>query len=174
MLTALLIAARVSTARHRASEDSARLVTEAEPEALRIRPDLYNPRYRAQRLAELRARKPAPQVPPLLPATWTWREAEKSVADWLSENGERNVCIGAGSHDGGVDVETNRWVVQVKHWSGKVGAPDVRQIFGVATVRQKHAMVVTMNGFTADARAFARHAGVALYLYQTGRFQQLE
>lgn len=174
LLTGLLIAAWIFTVRHRAWKDDARPAPEVKAVTLRIQRDLFDPRYRAERLAELRATKSAPEAPRLPPETWTWREAEKGVADWLSANGERNVRVGAGSHDGGVDVETDRWVVQVKHWSAKVGAADVRQIFGVATARGKHAMVVTMNGFTADARMFARDAGVALYLYRTGQFQPLE
>ncbi|SDH22747.1 hypothetical protein SAMN04489810_2441 [Microbacterium pygmaeum] len=31
-------------------------------------------------------------------------------------------------------------------------------------------MVVTLNGFTVDALAFAEQAGVALYVYRDGQF----
>lgn len=92
----------------------------------------------------------------------SWRAYEHRVAQALRTEGESNVRVGKGRGDGGVDVETARLVVQVKDWSGKVGAPAVQQIAGVAAARGKKAVVVSRSGFTPAAKQFARQAGVSL------------
>lgn len=98
----------------------------------------------------------------------SWRDAEHGAASWLRSRGEVGIRVGAGTRDGGVDVESNRYVVQVKDWKGNVGGPAVRQIAGVAAARGKTGVVVARNGFTADAIAFARQAGVELYVAGDG------
>ena len=43
-----------------------------------------------------------------------WRDAEQQTAEWLSSRRETAVLVGSGTKDGGVDVETTRYVVQVR------------------------------------------------------------
>lgn len=102
-----------------------------------------------------------------------WREAELRTAAWLTSRGEAGVRTGSGIKDGGVDVETQGYVVQVKDWVGNVGGPAVRQIHGVAAARNKRAMVVARSGFTADAIRFARDAGVELYVFGSGAYRRI-
>lgn len=96
-----------------------------------------------------------------------WRDFERHVARWLNSL-DSYVVQGRGSRDGGVDVESLRFVVQVKDWSSRVGAPTVREIAGVAHARGKLAIVVARSGYTVDARRFADQAGVALFGTQGG------
>jgi hypothetical protein len=98
----------------------------------------------------------------------TWEYAEVVTRDWLIGLGERDARRGPGRHDGGVDVESSRYVVQVKHWETNVGGPAVRQIFGVAAARRKIAIVVAKSGYTRDAQSFADTAGVGLFSYESG------
>lgn len=65
--------------------------------------------------------------------------------------------------DGGVDVESEELVIQCKHVSGNVRAPEVQAIFGIAASRGKQAAVFSAGGFTRDAISFANSAGVALF-----------
>jgi hypothetical protein len=101
----------------------------------------------------------------------TWEHAEVLARDWLLSLGEHDARLGPGRQDGGVDVESSHYVVQVKHWQANVGGPAVRQIFGVATARGKVAIVVALSGYTRDAEAFATQAGVALFSYASGQIR---
>lgn len=100
----------------------------------------------------------------------SWREAEHDVCRWLKTIGEADATVGQGRQDGGVDVESSRFVVQVKDWRSNVSGPAIRQIFGVAAARGKSAVVVA-SGYTQDAFRFAQQAGVALFTYQSGAIQ---
>ena len=94
----------------------------------------------------------------------SWRAAEEDTARWLLGR-SAGVHLGSGSRDGGVDVNSNDYVVQVKRQKGNVGAPVVRQIHGVAAVSGKTGVVVSHgSGFTPEAIRFAQQAGVELYV----------
>ena len=111
-----------------------------------------------------------PVAAPSPPATW--RDAEHMTCQWLRDKlGETSAQVGRGHRDGGVDVESARFVVQVKDWEGNVGGPAVRQIFGVAAARGKTALVVAKSGYTVDALRFADQAGVGLYSYRRGTIE---
>jgi len=69
------------------------------------------------------------------------------------------------SHDGGIDIEVHdptpirggRFLVQCKRYSGVVGAPYVRDLFGVVQgAGATKGILVTTSHFSADARAFAQ------------------
>jgi len=64
--------------------------------------------------------------------------------------------------DGGIDIESEELVIQCKHISGNVRAPEVQAIFGIASSKGKRAVVFSAGGFTKDAISFANEAGVAL------------
>lgn len=88
---------------------------------------------------------------------------EEYCARWLHSVGWEDAKATRYSQDGGVDVVTGMHVVQCKHFDGgSVGAPAVREIFGVASAESKTAVVITSGRFTAQALAFAAQAGVAL------------
>jgi hypothetical protein len=44
-----------------------------------------------------------------------WRDAEDAAAQWLHKAGCREVSLTGASADGGIDVITADWAVQVKH-----------------------------------------------------------
>lgn len=100
-----------------------------------------------------------------------WRQMEHTVCAWLQSLGELDARVGVGTGDGGVDVESSRYVVQVKHWNGNVGGPAVRQIAGVAFSRGKQGVVVAHNGYTRDAITFSEQGHVALFEYPTGELR---
>lgn len=88
---------------------------------------------------------------------------EELVKDLLSRLGYVAHLTKA-SHDGGIDIEAvnpqpivgGKVVVQCKRYAGLVGAPVVRDLYGV--VHSEHAskgILVTTSDFSADAYAFA-------------------
>lgn len=93
----------------------------------------------------------------------TPRDAEIAVAAWLDRLGERHVRLGPGVADSGKDVESETIVAQVKAGRTPTGRPVIQQIFGVATLEQKTAMVFSVAPYTTEAEEWAEAAGVALF-----------
>lgn len=98
----------------------------------------------------------------------SWRELEQLVAEAYQRLGyqvEENVQAGA---DGGVDLRLRRsgelTLAQCKHWrSQRVGAPVVREQFGLLAHHRAVAVVIVTTGdFTAEARAFAQGKPIEL------------
>lgn len=91
-------------------------------------------------------------------------EYEAYCADWMKSVGWMDAAVTRYSRDGGIDIETASHAVQCKHYSerGYVGAPEVREIFGVAQSEKKQAALITSGRFTREATDFAARAGVAL------------
>ena len=67
-----------------------------------------------------------------------------------------------GSADGGIDVITSRWAVQVKHADKRVGRPIAQQIVGASLAVGRHPAIVSTSGFTAPAIDYAADHHVAL------------
>ncbi len=83
------------------------------------------------------------------------------------EHNRREIMRGrvrAGSHDGGIDVESHNTVAQVKRQTGTVGAPVVQQLHGAAQGEGKAGEVYTTSSYSRDAIRFARRVGVRLYV----------
>lgn len=89
---------------------------------------------------------------------------EMYCAEWMRSVGWMDADVTRYSRDGGIDVATAGHVVQCKHYSerGYVGAPEVREIFGVAQSEKKQAVLITSGRFTRDATDFAARVGIAL------------
>lgn len=68
--------------------------------------------------------------------------------------------------DGGVDVISDNYAIQVKHQMAKIGPEVVRSIFGVATAMGKIAAVFVRSGFTKSAISFADENGILLFTYE--------
>lgn len=88
----------------------------------------------------------------------SWQAFERVVARLLLHEGFDDIRIVGRSGDGGADIVASRagtrWLFQVKHWRNKVGSTTVDETLGAlrrysATVP----VVVSLSGFTADARA---------------------
>ena len=87
--------------------------------------------------------------------------AERLVGDWLVYLGCRDVVITKASQDGGLDVETESHVCQVKYYKNQgVSVQEVREIFGVASAAGKEAMIFTSSSLTAAAHEFANQVGI--------------
>lgn len=70
------------------------------------------------------------------------------------------------SRDGGVDVESDAFVCQVKNYQGSVSVMEVRALFGVAASVHKHALIFTSGSLTTDAAEFAERVGIAVLHYK--------
>lgn len=95
----------------------------------------------------------------------TPQEAELFVSDHLIYLGARSVKLTRYSRDGGIDVESETVVVQVKHQKNPVGVKVVREILGVAASLSKRAAVFSKAGFTKEAEIFGQESGVLLFQY---------
>lgn len=91
-----------------------------------------------------------------------WRDAEHAAAQWLRKAGCRDVDLTGGSADGGIDVVTAAWAVQVKHTSKRVGRPVAQQVVGASLTLGRHPAVVSTSGFTSPAIDYAEEHQVAL------------
>lgn len=103
-----------------------------------------------------------------------WRDAELAAARWLRKAGCRDVALTGGSADGGIDVITVGWAVQVKHTSKRVGRPVAQQVVGASLALGRQPAVVSTSGFTAPAIDYADEHDVALLeLDLDGRIHRL-
>lgn len=93
------------------------------------------------------------------------RGAEIIVAARMRHIGIRDAEVTPERADEGVDVASSTHLAQVKHYTGKVSVVEVREIFGVATARNKTAVFFTSNGYTADALTFASAVNMPLFVY---------
>ena len=91
-----------------------------------------------------------------------WQQVERDTAAWLRTVGCRNVAMTTAGADGGVDVLTSEWAVQVKHTERRVGRPAVQQIVGAALHVERRPAVVSTAGFTSPAVEYAVEHDVAL------------
>lgn len=108
--------------------------------------------------------RPAPAPDPQ-PYGVSHEGAEHLVAAWMRHLGVRDARVTAFTRDGGIDVESNRFVAQVKNYVGSVSVKEVRELHGVAMAEGKYALLFTSGSVTEEGRAFAQRVGVALISY---------
>lgn len=123
--------------------------------------------HRIQREAreeELRNR-PAPRPQPQ-PYGVSHRGAELLVCDWMRHLGFITAVPTREGTDGGIDVNSDTHVAQVKNYQAKVGVVEVRELFGVAAAAKKQALFFTSRGYTAEAKLFADAVGMPLFVYK--------
>ena len=98
----------------------------------------------------------------------TPEQFEKLVADLFNAYGYQTGLSG-GSADHGVDVivtgiDDEKWVVQCKRYSGSVGEPLVRDLYGTMLHEEaQRAYLITTGTFTAQARGWAEGKPMILY-----------
>lgn len=91
----------------------------------------------------------------------SWKEFEWLVGEVYRKQGYTVEEFLGGGADGGIDLILRKnggtWLVQCKQWRTQaVGAPTIREIFGlVAHHRANGAIVITSGRFTREAHAFA-------------------
>ena len=97
-------------------------------------------------------------------------EFEKMVVALYQAMGHEAKQIGRpGKSDHGIDVLVNakngeKWIIQCKRWSGWVGEPVIRDIYGTM-IHEKAAQsaIITSGTFSNAARKWANGKPIALY-----------
>ena len=97
----------------------------------------------------------------------SWAQFELVVGEAYRRHGWRVEETGQGGADGGVDLlmkkGSKRCIVQVKHWQARVGAPVVREMFGLMVHHKADRVaIVALGGFTSEAIDFAQGKAVDL------------
>lgn len=90
-------------------------------------------------------------------------DAEIAARDWLAFLGFADARVTVTGPDEGIDVVSLDVVAQVKAVGHPVGRPVVQQIFGVASLAKKQALLFTIEGVTRQAREWADRAEVGLF-----------
>ena len=97
-----------------------------------------------------------------------WQEFERLVAEAFRRKGFKVELTGQGGADGGIDLVLRRerkvTLVQCKRWqSNSVGAPVVREMFGLMAHHHADAVaIVCTGGFTREAVKFAEGKPIEL------------
>jgi len=116
---------------------------------------------------ELRQRllsRPAP-VPPPQPFGVSHEGAEHLCTAWMRHLGVLDAQVTQLTGDGGVDITSSRYVVQVKNLAASVPVADIRAIFGVAVADSKRALLMTSGSVSSAGLEFANRTGMALIQY---------
>ena len=109
--------------------------------------------------------------PDQLPTGVTPRGAEHLVAQWMRHLGELRAEVTQFQSDGGIDVAGDRYIAQVKNFSGRVGVSPIREIAGVSVTDslRRGALFFTSIGYSTGAVEYADKAKVALFVYSAER-----
>lgn len=130
--------------------------------------------HQRQLAEEARRREELARVRPEPRLFKTTREAEVLARDWIRYFGYIDAEVTEPGPDGGIDVESDSAVAQVKTNAQKVGRPVVQQTFGAAAAVDKQAIVFALAGFTTEAEEWATANGVALFEFDhSGGIQTL-
>jgi restriction system protein len=95
-------------------------------------------------------------------------EFEKLIATIFKSYGHQ-AQIHGGSSDHGVDIlvsssNDEKWIIQCKRYSGSVGEPVVRDLYGTMNHESaQRAYLITTGSFTAQAKAWAEGKPIVLY-----------
>lgn len=93
------------------------------------------------------------------------RGAEALCAAWMRHLGAIDAKETQVSADGGIDVVSNRYIAQVKNYSGSVGAPEIQQLAGIVAVDKRIGLFFTSGTYTSEAISFANKAKIPLFIY---------
>lgn len=92
--------------------------------------------------------------------------AELYVAEWLKYLDISVIEVSPYSQDGGYDLVSEEFLVQVKSWNKRwVPVAAIREIYGVSQLKGKRAMVFSRGFLSEDASAFAEEAGIPVFLF---------
>ena len=107
-----------------------------------------------------RGPKPLPQ-----PYGVSHEGAEALCAAWMRHLGEMDAEFTRVVGDGGIDVQSSRFIGQVKNYAGSVGVASIRELAGVAVVDGRKALFFTSGTYASGAINFANQSGIALFVY---------
>lgn len=100
----------------------------------------------------------------------TGYEFEDYISDVLEHYGF-SISKTSYSHDGGIDLLAvydkplfaGKYIIQCKNWTGAVGQPEVRDLYGVVTSeRANKGILITPSDFTEQAYEFAKGKNIEL------------
>ena len=91
--------------------------------------------------------------------------AESLVAQWMRWLGVYDAEVTKFVGDGGIDVESSRYIAQVKNFTGNVGIAAIRELAGVAAVDGRTPLFFTSGVYPKDSEAWAQSAGIYLFTY---------
>lgn len=91
-------------------------------------------------------------------------EYELYCLAWMRSMGAQNVRLTKKGADGGVDIESDRHVAQVKFHAKPIAVQPIREIFGVAAAQSKRAVFFTSAGYTPAAIDFAEKNLILLFV----------
>jgi hypothetical protein len=91
--------------------------------------------------------------------------AEELCAQWMRHLGATDAKKTRTSADGGIDVISEKYVAQVKNFSGTVPVESVRELVGVGLVHERIPLFFTSGTYPTGAIEFANKGGVALFVY---------
>lgn len=93
------------------------------------------------------------------------RGAEKLCKEWMVFLGVEDAMVTSYTQDGGIDITSEKFVAQVKHYAGSVGAPEVQQLVGVAYTSKKLPLFFCSGTYTPAAIAAAEAVEMPLLTY---------
>lgn len=91
--------------------------------------------------------------------------AESLVAQWMRWLGVYDAEVTKYVGDGGVDVESSRYIAQVKNFNGNVGIASIRELAGVAAIDGRTPLFFTSGVYPRGADSWAQDAGIYLFTY---------
>lgn len=93
------------------------------------------------------------------------RQAEYLAKAWMEYLGATGCRVSQATRDGGVDVDSDHFVGEVKHHAEPVSPGVVRQIVGVASIEGKIPLVFSLSGYSEAALEVGRRGRAALFKY---------
>lgn len=109
--------------------------------------------------------EPAGPMPEAHPFGVSHQGAEQLVQQWIRFLGEEDAEVTRFTADGGVDVESLHYIVQVKNYKGSVSVAEIRQLQGVASADGRKPLFFTSGTYTAEAIKFAAAVNMPLFIY---------
>jgi hypothetical protein len=94
-----------------------------------------------------------------------YREAEALARDWLIYFGFADAEVTPDGADGGIDVDAEDAIAQVKFQALPVGRPVVQALLGVSSHERKTPFFFASSGYTSSAISFADEAGIAMFQF---------
>lgn len=91
--------------------------------------------------------------------------AESLIAQWMRWLGVYDAEVTKYVGDGGIDVESSRYIAQVKNFNGNVGIASIRELAGVAAVDGRTPLFFTSGVYPRGADSWAQNAGIYLFTY---------
>ena len=132
-----------------------------------VREDLR--RAEAERQERIGRREPVCGPPTPQPFGVSHEGAEHLVCQWMKHLGEGSATVTRVAKDGGVDGDGERFIAQVKNYTGSVGAPEVQAMAGIAAGDGRRPLFFTSGTYTVDAMRFAEQVGMPLLCYDAMR-----